>query len=204
MNEGEQLIYENLFGGRESVSLVADRYDDTKNLCLRLVSHADGFLEPFATITVNVDAMPPYMAYIKNYSENQGMLEFITKNKLGYLVLEKSEKIPFPVVQFHEERLRELNCEGLEAYHQAATAKYCELRDYMNQIGFAGESKSYVEYNEPHLAHMDRLGCGQPHKVLKYQPKSIGSRIKEAAGKYGTSLLKTNETEKPIDKNHAR
>ena len=204
MKEGEKLIYENLFGGRETVSLVADLYEDTENLCLRLVSYIHGFPEPFATITVNVDAMPPYMAYIKDYSENQGMLEFITKNELGYLVLKKSDKIPFPVIQFHEEALRALNCEGLETYHQAVVANYYREIEYLDRKGSSAGIKYYTDIKDLHQEHKGRLDYGDLHKVLKYQPKSIDSRIKEATNKYGTAKQKKNAREKTMDTNHLR
>lgn len=123
MKQQRRMMYKTPFGEELPVQVVATRYESTGNLCLRLVSLSSDVSEPVATITVNVDEMPPYMAYIKDDAENEGMLEFITGNELGYMVLKKSAKIPYTVVQFDEEKLREVKCEGLENYHQTYSSQ---------------------------------------------------------------------------------
>lgn len=123
MKQRKKMMFTPPFGEELPVQLVASRYESTGNLCLRLVTLSHGVPEPVATITFNVDEMPPYMAYIKDDAENEGMLEFIIGNKLGYMVLKKSVKIPYTVVQFDEERLREVKCEGLENYHQTYSSQ---------------------------------------------------------------------------------
>ena len=123
MKQRRRMMYKTPFGEELPVQLVASRYENTGNLCLRLVSLSSGVPEPVATITVNVDEMPAYMAYVKDDAENEGMLDFITGNELGYMVLKKSVKTPYTVVQFDEEKLREVTCEGLENYHQTYSSQ---------------------------------------------------------------------------------
>ena len=63
----------------ESLNLVAARYV-TGNLALRLELLDD---QPFTTVTVNLDIAPPYpYIAVKNYSENEGILEVLIDNDI--------------------------------------------------------------------------------------------------------------------------
>ena len=80
------------------------------NLALVLLDEEDN--SPVATITVNTgEILPPDQAYVKDYSENQGILEFIkeiglVKEILGYTRLGWVESVP--LVNFDLKDVEEL------------------------------------------------------------------------------------------------
>jgi hypothetical protein len=86
---------------------------------------------PFCEVTKNVaNDLPPYCAYIKSYAENEGMLDFLTRNGLGSLREEavSGEFVTLPAFQFNAERLRELSPDGCAAYEHAVKKKAARQR----------------------------------------------------------------------------
>ena len=61
-------------------------YDSPENLYVGLLSPGDDngtSWETFTDVTVNMRPLPPYYAYIKEYSENEGMGGFLTGNGIA-------------------------------------------------------------------------------------------------------------------------
>jgi len=67
----------NLSGTNYNVLLQKGFYNG-KNPALELYDMEDGF--PFAKCTVNIPGLSKDEVGVKNYSENEGMLEFLVKN----------------------------------------------------------------------------------------------------------------------------
>lgn len=81
-----------------------------ENLALILMREEDD--EEIAVVTINgQDILPPNQSYVKDYSENKGMLEAITnaglvKKILGYTQMGWVKEIP--LVEFNLEDVEEL------------------------------------------------------------------------------------------------
>ncbi len=199
MDQGHEMIYVDPMGVKHPITLVADMYEDTKSLCLRFVTQVNGFPEPFDSITVNVDEMPPYMAYVKDEAENQWMLALLRKTHLGVKMWSKNQYEAYGMVQFNEEMLREMGCTGLERYHQTVTAKYCGKIDYLDMKGWPAETKYFTDAKELHLEHMDCLNCGQPHIVLKHQLPGVQQKESAKAAQGYSSEEKTRSISERMD-----
>ena len=94
----ETYVY-NCFGKPFSVNLKPNRYQSNGNLALQLVDAEDG--SPVATATVNTDdVLPEGFIAVKDYSENKGMLAFLTKNGIvgDILTCIRSGWVEIPVV----------------------------------------------------------------------------------------------------------
>jgi len=63
------------------------------------------------------DKLPPFQAYIKDYSENMGTLDFLLGNGFGKVIGERrSGFVMCPLFLFNEERLKEFDEAGFEEY----------------------------------------------------------------------------------------
>lgn len=75
--------------------------------------------EPFTDMTKCVgDKMPLYCATVKNYSENEGMVDFLLLNGFGELDnrVITSGFVSMPVFRFDRVRLQGLDTQGCERY----------------------------------------------------------------------------------------
>lgn len=96
-------------------------YLENKNLALVLVDQNTG--EVFANITTNGEIkLPPDVALVKNYSENDSMLAALEtagliKKIIGFV---PSGFVTFPIVQF--------NLEGIEDIHKYNNQKEDEVK----------------------------------------------------------------------------
>ena len=186
MGEKHPLSYTDEEGARNPLTLMASMYEDTKSLCLRYVSHANGVREVLEPITVNVDEMPPYMACVKDEPEDQWMLSIIKKSGLGVKLWSQNKDEPYGIVQFNEEALREMNCEGIEQYHQEVESRYCGKIDCLDFTGRPVETRYYIDPRKMEEDKRDLEDCGHPHVSLTYQSKKIATRIQAARTRYGT------------------
>lgn len=78
--------------------------------------------QPFIDVSKHVGfKMPPYYAAIKNYSENEGMVDFLTQNGFGKLTGQKIDSgyVSMPVFQFNKVRLQALDPQGIARYESA-------------------------------------------------------------------------------------
>lgn len=186
MGEKHPLSYTDEEGTRHLLTLMASRYEDTKSLCLRFVRHANGVREVLAPITINMEEMPPYMACVKDDPEDQWMLSIIKKSGLGVKIWGKSQEEPYGIVQFNEETLREMNCEGMEQYRQEIESRYCGKIDCLDFTGWPSETRYYIDPIKMEDDKRDLEYFGHPHISLTYQPKKISTRLQAARTRYGT------------------
>lgn len=77
-------------------------------------------LTVYAFLTVNLPKEPLQAneAFIKDFDENTGLLDFVLKNQLGTLCPERgcSGRCSYPKIAFDMEKLREFDPEGTEKY----------------------------------------------------------------------------------------
>ncbi len=88
---------------------------------MNLLHKEDGFFLPFAALTVNLPKVPLQAneAFIKDFDENAGLLDFVLKNQLGTLRQGEegySNFCAYPKIAFDMEKLREFDPEGVEKY----------------------------------------------------------------------------------------
>lgn len=82
--------------------------------------YEDGYItEPYATLTLTVPHCRPLNALefpIKNYSENEGLLEILKQNDLGYISGSVATGfVVVPIFQFNKDRLNEVLYQSIEA-----------------------------------------------------------------------------------------
>jgi len=114
------LPFHSMFGTYD-LTLSVDRYSPKGRLAVSLQCLVDGYLEPYAMLTVNLPKQPvkaPNEAYIKTCDENEGLLEFVLKNHLGKLLPEigHSGFCTYPKIAFDMDRLKEFDPEGTKRY----------------------------------------------------------------------------------------
>lgn len=97
------MVFRTKYGGMYPVTIKKGTYQNNNRLAVELLmdktqthllqpDHDDMLhLEPVATVTVNLVNQPCQEGhgYIKDYSENEGMLQFLTQNGLA-------EVVPYP------------------------------------------------------------------------------------------------------------
>ena len=89
--------------------VVRSKYVNNDNLALMLIDEEDGSL--IATITVNTeDKLPEGFGYVKNYSENEGIMEVLQKEGLikGVFGYKRMDWATVPLVEFDLEGVDEL------------------------------------------------------------------------------------------------
>ncbi len=115
----QTLPFENFFG-RYDLTLAVQTYSNNKRLGISLLCLEDGDLMPYATLTVNLprETVKANEAFIKDFDENQGLLQFVLENHLGTLCPERgfSGRCVYPKIAFDMEKLKELDKEGTEKY----------------------------------------------------------------------------------------
>lgn len=115
----QTLPFHNRFGNHD-LALAVETYEDNGRLAVDLLCLEDGDLMPYAMLTVNLprEAVKPNEAFIKDFDENQGLLQFVLDNHLGTLCPERgfSGFCSYPKIAFDMERLKDLDREGTEVY----------------------------------------------------------------------------------------
>lgn len=89
--------------------VVRSKYMNNDNLALMLIDEKDG--SPITTITVNTeDKLPEGFGYVKNYSENEGIMEVLQEEGLIKEVLGHKQMgwVTVPLVEFNLEGVDEL------------------------------------------------------------------------------------------------
>jgi hypothetical protein len=104
------------------VTAAVEMYPDG-SLALQLYDDSEGSKgEPFATVTVNLGlSVGAYQACIKNYSENEGIADWLVGNGFGRLVVERGQTVggdDMPLMQFDGSFLRDIDPKGTDAYEQ--------------------------------------------------------------------------------------
>ena len=124
MKEDNRFIYDSKYSGKTEVELSLAQYANNGRLYLGLISYRDGDPEPFADVTVNIDApVPDYCGYLD--TNNLSKVEkFVTENDLGEFtgIMGQSGYCQYPLYLFNVEKLRELFPSEMEVYEQSIGA----------------------------------------------------------------------------------
>ena len=111
--------FQSPFGARELTVTVCS-YAQNKRLAVSLLRKEEGLWKPYAFLTVNLPKEPlqENEAFIKDFDENMGLLDFVLKNQLGTLCPERgrSGRYTYPKIAFDMDKLREFDPEGTEKY----------------------------------------------------------------------------------------
>lgn len=119
--EKKSLIYQSEYTGENEVELDIQTYADNGRLFIGLITNEDGYPEPFADVTVNIDAPAPnYCAYLDT-NNLSCVEEFVTKNGLGEFtgLTGRSGYCEYPLYLFDAEKLRSLCPEQMAAYEKS-------------------------------------------------------------------------------------
>lgn len=115
----QTLPFHNRFGNYD-LALAVETYEDNGRLAVELLCQEEDYLEPYAMLTVNLpgETVQPNEAFIKDFDENQGLLQFVLDNHLGTLCPERgfSGRCSYPKIAFDMEKLKEFDREGTEKY----------------------------------------------------------------------------------------
>ncbi len=118
--EHKCLSYHSSFTGETDVIFDIQQYMDQDNLYIGLLCNEDGYIEPFADLTVNLGGdMPNYCAYVdtNNLPDAES---FIQEHELGTFTgfTKRSGYCEYPLYMFEPDKLRELCPDGLAAYER--------------------------------------------------------------------------------------
>jgi hypothetical protein len=124
---------------------------------------------PFCEVTKNTDVrLPSCYAFIKDYSENQGMLDFLIAHNLVEIGAEElvCEFVGLPIFKFNRARLQALDSADCETYALAlkkrekqqrkAAAKGLKIRDLLRRPLF-GHGRRGIRTNRRRLPLVRRL-----------------------------------------------
>ena len=115
--------YESQYGGTYSLIPKIDMYASHDNLSLRFLcrDEDDGYLEPFCSATVNLIPLDYLEATIDTNDNGDRFLDFLENNGFGtrtkYGV--PSGMCIYPVFQFNEERIKEIDSVVFAEYQKA-------------------------------------------------------------------------------------
>ena len=119
--EREKLIYHSKYTGDSEVQLDIQTYQNNGCIFIGLITNEDGYPEPFADVTVNIDAPAPnYCGYLD--TNNLSNVErFVCENDLGEFtgLTGRSGFCEYPLYLFNVDKLRELCPEQMAAYEHS-------------------------------------------------------------------------------------
>lgn len=113
--------------GDYEITVTVCSFATNGRLAVNLLYKNNGYWEPFAFPTENLpkESLQVNEAFIKDFDENKGILDFILQNRLGTLCPEPGHSVfyTYPKVAFDMEKLREFDPEGVEKYLRKAQQK---------------------------------------------------------------------------------
>lgn len=119
--EREKLIYHSKYTGDSEVQLDIQTYQNNGRIFIGLITDEEGYPEPFADMTVNIDAPAPnYCGYLD--TNNLSNVErFVCENDLGEFtgLTGRSGFCEYPLYLFNVDKLRELCPEQMAAYEHS-------------------------------------------------------------------------------------
>ena len=114
------------FGDYE-LTVTVGSYAQNGRLAVSLLCKEDDFWMPYSFLTVNLPKMQLQAneAFIKDFDENAGLLDFVLKNKLGTLCPDRGHSglCTYPKIAFDMEKLREFDPEGTAKYLRQSQQK---------------------------------------------------------------------------------
>ena len=120
-----ELDYKTQWGSTEKVTIDINSYLNNGCLYIGLVSHEEGYPEPFGDLTVNLDGqVPDYCAYV-DLNNMPELEKFIEENRMGEFsgLVKQSGFSQYPLYMFDAEKLRELCPEGMKMYEDSIGVK---------------------------------------------------------------------------------
>ena len=114
------LTYTSRFTGETDVAFDIQQYMNNGNMYIGLGCNEEGYLEPFADLTVNLgDTTPNYCAYVDTNNLPDAET-FVTDNELGTFTgfVKRSGYCEYPLYMFNPDKLRELCPDGLAMYEK--------------------------------------------------------------------------------------
>ena len=114
------LTYTSRFTGETDVAFDIQQYMNNGNMYIGLGCNEEGYLEPFADLTVNLgDTTPNYCAYVDTNNLPDAET-FIADNELGTYTgfVKRSGYCEYPLYMFNSDKLRELCLDGLAMYEK--------------------------------------------------------------------------------------
>lgn len=118
------LVYHSEYGGDTEVKLNIQQYMGNGRIYIGLISEEDGYPEPYADVTVNIDDFAmDYCGYLDT-NNLSNVEKFITENDLGEFTgfIGRSGFCEYPLYMFNVDRLRELCPEQMEVYERSIGA----------------------------------------------------------------------------------
>lgn len=115
------MIYHSEYGRDTEVQLDIQQYLNNKRIAISLVNYEDGVLEPFAGLTVNIDApAPDYCGYLDT-NNLSNVEKFVTENDLGEFtgLTGRSGYCEYPLYLFNVNKLREFCPDQMAAYEHS-------------------------------------------------------------------------------------
>lgn len=115
------LTFKSPYGYQQTIHLYVSSYEDNNSLYIGLLDLEEE--EEWGDLTTNVTAsagLEPYCAAVKNYTENEGMDQFIEDYALGTPTGRtiQSGFVSLPVYQFDKNRLAMLSVNGVGEYEK--------------------------------------------------------------------------------------
>ena len=112
-----------MFGRTYPVYFRVSAYSDASLAVLLESADEEEYGTPFCDVTKCVGGVElgEYHALVKNYSENESMIDFLVSNGFGELDGRsvQSGYVQMPVFRFNQDRLKELDSAGCARYEQA-------------------------------------------------------------------------------------
>ncbi len=115
--------------GDYEITVTVSSYAVNERLAVNLLykDDEDGIWKPYAFPTVNLPNEPLHEneAFIKDFDENAGILEFFLENQFGTLCPTTGHSVfyTYPKIAFDMEKLREFDPEGTEKYLRRSQQK---------------------------------------------------------------------------------
>lgn len=113
------LVYKTIYG-EETLWLTVQQYLNNGSIYIGANCKADGAMEPYANLTVNLPGeVPPYHGYL-DVNNLPGIDSFIEKNGIGRFtgVSKVSGMVTYPLYLFHKEKLMGLCPDDVIRYEQ--------------------------------------------------------------------------------------
>lgn len=103
------------YGKNYPMTFKLDRYTDNGNLYVGLITHVDGYPEPWQNLTVNLGKCMEGYAYIDTNNNGEEILRWLFENGIGHLTgaVRQSGFCLYPEFEFNLDKLAEYTSSGL-------------------------------------------------------------------------------------------
>lgn len=128
--------FQSEYGGTVKLWLDVSYYTTNERIYIGLITDEDGFPEPYANVTVNIEgACPDYCGYVdtNHFPEVERL---ILENGLGEFtgMVGQSGYYSYPLYLFDRDKLREYAPEGMERYEREVLGMEQEKKTEKEQV----------------------------------------------------------------------